>query len=465
MNLRARIGIAVVCVLTLVVGVILFFTLSSPRSRTGVVVATPAKLSGDEKKLRAELDERVVAARAKGEPVVITDLKPKPVAPADDAATPLLAAIAFMDRKEFNADKVWDLDISLQLPDAQWQQVDAALAKYQPALDLIDQADGRTAADWKIEFKSPGLMILLRHLNGARQLANLLQMSALSAHRAGRDDVAIHRMTQIVTLAQRVDEGTPFLVGHLVGCGIASLGVATIQEVAPTLTVPPPSRNELAALVRLLLDEKIIPTGLLRAALAERVGTLDTMACLIDGRLTLRDLEGVTAGRQTSAPVPPAPATVDLLADEIAMFDHSTLEIVASGAPRLPDFRKQHPNSIPVGRTPVIKNLVSAYDRAALSHYQTVLRLRLAAAALVVRAYALEHDGAMPPSLDTLVPRYLAAVPADPMLPAPATIQFRAAPAPLVFSTAVDERKRRATTTKPSASAAPDFALPLTPAK
>ena len=40
---------------------------------------------------------------------------------------------------------------------------------------------------------------------------------------------------------------------------------------------------------------------------------------------------------------------------------------------------------------------------------------RLAAAALAVRWYAVEHDGRLPASLEELVPRYLPAVPLDPM--------------------------------------------------
>src|SRR5687768_10017258 len=202
MNLpkRVRIGIGLAAFVTVVVGVLAYMHLSAPRKRTVVVQAKP--LNVDEATAKRELDRRIADIRAKGEPILVTDFKPKPLDAKDNAAEPLMAAMKWLDRREFNDDKVWELDMSSQLSDAQWQQVDAAVQRFAPALALIDQADGRTGADWKIEFKSPAINILLPRLNGARHLGNLLNMAALSDHRAGHDDRAVHRITQMVRLAR-----------------------------------------------------------------------------------------------------------------------------------------------------------------------------------------------------------------------------------------------------------------------
>src|SRR5258708_3211423 len=47
--------------------------------------------------------------------------------------------------------------------------------------------------------------------------------------------------------------------------------------------------------------------------------------------------------------------------------------------------------------------------------YRAMADRRLAATALAIRLYALDHDGQLPPTLDALAPQYLPAVPIDPM--------------------------------------------------
>src|SRR5687768_16604289 len=192
------IGIGVAAVVTVIVGTLMIMNFSSPRRRT--VVVQPKPPSVDEATARKEVDRRIADIRAKGEPILVADFKPKPLAPDVNAAEPLIAAMKWLDTKERNDNKVWELEISPRMTEAQWQQVEASLKTFAPALALVDQADGRTAVEWKIDFKSPAISILLPSLNGARHTANLLRMSALSAHRSGRHDEAVRRITQMVTL-------------------------------------------------------------------------------------------------------------------------------------------------------------------------------------------------------------------------------------------------------------------------
>ena len=59
--------------------------------------------------------------------------------------------------------------------------------------------------------------------------------------------------------------------------------------------------------------------------------------------------------------------------------------------------------------------LLPSLDRAVETEFKSRTDRRLAAATLAVRRYALDHGGALPPTLDALVPAYLPRVPIDPM--------------------------------------------------
>jgi hypothetical protein len=57
----------------------------------------------------------------------------------------------------------------------------------------------------------------------------------------------------------------------------------------------------------------------------------------------------------------------------------------------------------------------ASLDRAAHVSYSGAARSRLAVLALAIHLYAVDHDGKLPASLDELTPRYLPAVPVDPL--------------------------------------------------
>lgn len=74
--------------------------------------------------------------------------------------------------------------------------------------------------------------------------------------------------------------------------------------------------------------------------------------------------------------------------------------------------------------------VLSAISPKFASHHDFLLRLRsrqkLAACAVAIRLYRLEHEDRFPASLDELVPQYLPAVPSDPTSKEPAPVRYRA---------------------------------------
>jgi hypothetical protein len=468
---QVMIGIGVAAVIAVGVGVLGYMHFSSPKKRT--VVIEPKRLTVDEAAARKEVAARIAAYKAKGEPILVADFKPKPIPATDNAADAYLAAIKWLDRPELDNDPVWQIDvIPEKLTDAQWQQLDDAVKKHAPALALIDQADGREGADWMIDFKSPSIKILLPALNGARHSANLLRMAALTSHRAGRHDETVHRLTQMTRLARHVDNGHPALVGHLVACGITRLTTETVRDLVPTLIIAPAtgpapagaaSRQRVDALVAALLDVRTLGTGWVRCTMAERMFIHDIYECLMNGRITMNEAFGDP--RQKTATTTPTPPRAELLADLGPVLDYSTGLAEASKHGRLPDYRSRVPAQ-PVAQSVVARNLLPAYDRAAFTHYSTLAELRLAAAAVALRAFAADHNGGLPASLNDLVPKYLSAIPDDPLVAGPATIVYDGQ---TVFSAGVDERKRRPaprpgakTMQVPATQTTPDYAIRVT---
>ena len=86
-------------------------------------------------------------------------------------------------------------------------------------------------------------------------------------------------------------------------------------------------------------------------------------------------------------------------------------------------------------------------DGRARDGYQAIARLRLAAATLALRAYAVNHDGQLPATLEALVPTHLPKVPLDPIAKEGGPIAYSPKAQPQLASAKPDEESP---TTKPT---------------
>ncbi len=108
-----------------------------------------------------------------------------------------------------------------------------------------------------------------------------------------------------------------------------------------------------------------------------------------------------------------------VLNDARLMLRHMSGLIEAAAAENLAAFRQRAP-AVPqkVSDRPVVHSLSSmllpSVDTG-LVRYRVMAHRRLAATALAIRLYSLEHDGRRPGDLAELVPTLLAKVPADPL--------------------------------------------------
>jgi hypothetical protein len=93
-------------------------------------------------------------------------------------------------------------------------------------------------------------------------------------------------------------------------------------------------------------------------------------------------------------------------------------------------------------------------ERALHTQYRARVDRRLAATALALRLYAVEHDGRFPDALVHLVPEYLPALPLDAMATSPVPLKYIAGVDRVVYSVGEDgidhEGDERASTSRPS---------------
>jgi hypothetical protein len=394
---------------------------------------------------RRMFDEQVAAVRA---------LRSPPVDPADNAATPLLAAGKYV--AEHVSEAFGNVELSTRMSVEQWHVVDETLAENAAALALVDAAEGRTKADWGVQWKRPLIETLLPHLNHTRALANVLEAAALAAHRDGRDAEAVRRLSQILMLA-RTTEDRPFLVTHLVATGVARQAARRVAELAPRLAIGShgpdgatteslnttavsghgaASPQQVRQLITALLADRWVTNGYRQAALMERLSFIDCVRELAADRISLAKLLSTPGMPDDPAALHPTPAK--LFDDGRLLLPYLAAEVDAAGADRWPDYQRR------VRRVPTelrdttrhpIGGIVAAADRASIKGYQTVAQLRLAAVALASRLYAADHGGRVPPTLEEMVPAYLRDVPADPFAAEPALLLYLADPAdPRVYS-------------------------------
>jgi hypothetical protein len=128
------------------------------------------------------------------------------------------------------------------------------------------------------------------------------------------------------------------------------------------------------------------------------------------------------------------------LEDGLIMIRHTGKTIDAlKQSPDYPAWKKLRPPEPPEvmnnrWRHVVASMLLPAYDRSGLSLFRGMTERHLAAAALAIRMYQVDHNGALPAKLEELVPKYLPAVPMDPMSSGAALKYLPAATQPVVYS-------------------------------
>ena len=381
------------------------------------------------------LNATINAVRARGERIVVADYAREHTLPDERNIAEYLRRA----EKAAKFTKMEDWAISnadvLPLRDDIFQNVGEALDNHPLVFAELRAARDVKEADWKLNVVSPMWSVLLPHLNPLRQLANISRAASLHAAQRGDHAEAVEHVLDMSPVMRSLDD-QPFLVTHLVRVGIGALASHTAAQLAHDLQIAgedgsaprlattqpatrPASRQQVRALIAALLEDEPRHAAFQEALRGERAAQVDI---------------GMTMARRSQL-VRPA-----MELDALRLAAEGEKLVSAAGATDLPAARKLLPGVANVAGPRTVAHVVSHSVRPALGRaYSTCHRgvadARLAATALAIRMYQHDHGGARPPTLAALVPKYLPAVPDDPMGPAGTKIGYVADPvAPYVYS-------------------------------
>jgi len=404
------------------------------------------------RRLQAEID-KIIAA---GEPIYPEDFGPKEEIPDDqNAARLLLQAATAVNLTTEQMKLLQEFRASSAVVREHFHEVRAIIEDNAQAFELLRRARGASSTDWGVSSHTPMATFnaILPVLDGQRQLARLLHLGAMHQHQSGDDRSAVGKLRDLLALSDAVSrQGT--VIALLTGLGCEGLFVNAIEETAPTLALraecadTAPSnraadRSEIQAMIADLLDKPTAKRRSKNAMLWERMYQFDLVQQVVQGKVTVSAWLGLgsaamaasvwdTTWNYLSAPL------VQL--DALSMLLRSSLRTVAAEKPSWAEVKATLPEEAPDRSVldsiihPFSRIMYPSLDRTLLNHFRALARRRLAATALGIRLYEVDH-GQRPEALADLVPVYLPQIPKDPFADNGQTLRYLPyATHPVVYS-------------------------------
>lgn len=337
--------------------------------------------------------------RQAGEPILPEDFKLATIPDELNAAIPLRRALlaASIDPADHKALNLLH-PTHLPLSEEEAEILARIVQSNRAVLDDIQLARKRPQMAWAIPFDPMQPFINIPEQQSLRQAANVLQYAALLAHQQGRHDESLARVGELIWLSDAALDLNPSMVNHLICIGIAAMGERCAVEISPDLRVNggngAASREDAKALIAELLDDRAMKRGWISGLTGARA------SALVHGRSF--------ASKPLIGPF--------LKLDLIRTLEIWTSYREAGLKPNYPEARsaseraKQAAEKLwPIGRL-----TVSGADRLPLVRFRHLTERRMAAIALAIRLYRIDHNDAWPTDLKQLVPDYLPALPGDP---------------------------------------------------
>lgn len=380
-----------------------------------------------ERQLDAALDE----VRAEGGMLTIEQYEQPPVPDEDNAADLLLQAASLVRTNSqsglFPGDIAADPTLLVRYPAASEMQ----LAENKRVLPLIAAARQRSGCDWHIRFSRPLITTSFPALSRPRELARVLVDEAIAAHAAGDELTAIERLQDVWFISRSTQEMPAFLIGHLVSAAIQDLATSAVEWVAVDLRAASDQtelRDRVKYLIANLLNTTDLQQALIRALDAERLSMVDafTNAPSVVGLSTSGGFPGVggapgSVSRWFTRPM--------IQLDLAWTIGRLNAVVDAAHAESYPD-AIENLAGYPAHKTPYARMahavsaiLLPSHREAFEWHFHLIALRRMAAIALALRLYELDH-GHRPASLNALVPDYLPSVPLDPFSASGRTIGY-----------------------------------------
>lgn len=363
-------------------------------------------------RLQAEIDRLV----ASGEPIFPEDFNPKEPLPDDQNAAKLYKeAASLRDLSVDEHNRLDELRIKGQLSASELEKLDAILAKQSKVFPLVRKARSIPAADWGTRFTSSVFGSTNFFHTEQRMLAKLLIAKAQSQRAHGDLCSATEILGDELAHAQALSRD-PSLVSHSVANAQHALIVDQVEWIS--FQVPKDCEEQCDTFLCHLLDEARFRDALRQCMLAERMWRIDSITWLANHEAS--PLPMWTA-KQTPwwAKVIGYPVVPAFVLDGLDLIAFSNDMLGVSQADTLPYARSLVQS--PEIRKDALGFVLQPFTRLARPshriltfHFRLLAQRRMAATALAIRLYELDH-GHRPETLDELVPDYLPSVPLDPM--------------------------------------------------
>jgi hypothetical protein len=353
------------------------------------------------------LNAQVAKLRAAGEPASVEDLQPDSLRDADNAAYYLKLAASKVSPKfdsPSNSNTTFN-DNVFPYPAKWFAMEQAALANSSTFAADLREARRHPRARWT-HLTSPLMNVLLPHLNQGRMLANHAADYAMLLHFQGNDAEAIETLNDLLAQSHAIDE-EPFLVSHLVANGIRALATMRLQMIAPELTLQggspttapsarPASRAQVEQMIAALLNNDFRRVNAQRTGAAERVLQIDYILNGTRKQWFLQPMLVLDAAH--------AAGSTNRMSVAAALSNWPAARTALQG--QTPATNPAH--IIGAAVTPSL-------DRAIETDFRLEEECSVTAVSLAVRLYRVDHAGALPQTLEALVPKYLSQVPVDPL--------------------------------------------------
>ncbi|HEX8523108.1 MAG TPA: hypothetical protein VF669_12700 [Tepidisphaeraceae bacterium] len=387
------------------------------------------------------MDTYVNELHAKGRRILARDFISEPVPDEQNAGKALReAAQKVVDLPELHD---WEVEFTGDLPFsandiAQLRQISEANRE---ALAKARSARSLPRVNWGITMTSPAMSILLPHLNEVRRVGNLTRNEMLYQHVQGNEREAIELARDLIFQCRCMDETPIFLISHLVSVGMHALVLDGLEQLTPELRMGGGERAATEASVRGLIadlsDERLMVEGASVAWQGEQMmrldgperAAMDSLPLPVLGRVLapMFRLDALSSARE-----------LDLVADAVMQPTYAQARALLPGAAG--PMRNQSLFYV-IAHNLSMRSTGVWTGRLTQMTFEARARRKVVATALAVKLYQKDHAGALPATLDELVPRYLPAVPVDPTSAASERLLYRAdGPDPIVYARGSNQR-------------------------
>jgi len=396
----------------------------------------------------ARLDREMARYRAMGERIDPSDFVEPAIADEENAAVDLMAAGELADGRSDQWRRFNELEPALPLDERELYVVESTLHDGRDALARVESATAKTRVNWKRSYESPVGEAKSPWSDCAWDLPDLLRAAALRSHQLGDDWDALVRIRQLLFMARAV-EADPTLAAYGAAARIRTLACDAITQMAPRLLAGSSGDGIDLASLRAVIDELADDAGarraMVRALQGERMAALDSIRSFAARRTPLfrrrwggegwieRNWIWYCMRPLALNDAPLVLGHISRLIDAVQRV--SDLRGLTSVMPDVsgPDEVRGSPVWHGVARG------MLWFERPVERHFRSLAERHLAAAALAIRVYAIDHGGRLPADLDDLVPRYLAAIPTDPMAAGGRRLGYLPDPAdPILYSVGND---------------------------